>query len=190
MESTAEPIASPSLELTEQCVKCVAASPQPEPKRVVGIPFDRDKARQAGIKSAQRRAWLKANPQPAEPHLEPNASVTQDKGLNALGLIQTHGKEQLVTNMLPDQTKRVAELNAQLDGINRLIDKSTAGQLVVGYDEDSGLVFASPRDIQALSKARRDILEMLFRIHGVSREPIAKTPTGNTKRRSMSITPE
>lgn len=79
---------------------------------------------------------------------------------------------------LPHQERRVVELNDQIDGINVLMDKATKGQLVVGFDtvEDvTELIYAAPKDIQALSKAKRDAMEMLFRIFAVAREPIAKT---------------
>lgn len=160
----------------------------PDSSKPARIPFiSSSNAAELAKKSWEARRAKAALPKPALSILPDSLHEIAGDAPNALGLIQTHGKEQLATNILPDQERRVAELNAQLDGINRLIDKATAGQLVIGYDEDSGLVFASPRDIQALSKARRDILEMLFRIHGVSREPIAKTPTGNTKRKPFNM---
>lgn len=173
----AQPIAQASSEHT------------PESSRPVRIPFiSSSNAAELAKKSWEARRARAASQKLALSLLPDSLHEPAGDAPNALGLTQTHRKESLAANILPDQEKRVAELNAQLDAINLLLDKATAGEIVTGQDKFGNWIFAKPKDIQALSKARRDILEMLFRIHGVSREPIAKTPTSNTKRRSNNIT--
>lgn len=87
---------------------------------------------------------------------------------------------------------RVKELTSDMDGLKVLLDTAIKGTLVTGSETDDDgdvqWIFASPREIDMLMKAKCNALDRWCRLRGIEREGIRKSKD-SLQRGRQSVSP-